>query len=89
MLDRSDARQSYRRSVHQGLSAPGEFVLFAEMARSEDDVLSRMISNNRTWAAKIQQDNPGFFERLAKQQTTRVLWIGCSDSRVPDNEFDT
>jgi carbonic anhydrase len=56
------------------------------MADSEDDVLSRMMSNNRKWAAKVHRDNPGFFERLAKQQTPRVLWIGCSDSRVPGNE---
>jgi carbonic anhydrase len=56
------------------------------MADTEEDVLSRMMSNNRTWAAKVQQDNPGFFEKLAKQQTPRVLWIGCSDSRVPGNE---
>src|ERR1700744_616341 len=56
------------------------------MASTDDDVLARMMSNNRTWAAKVQQDNPGFFERLAKQKTPRVLWIGCSDSRVPGNE---
>jgi carbonic anhydrase len=56
------------------------------MADSEDDVLARMMSNNREWAAKVHQENPGFFERLAKQQTPRVLWIGCSDSRVPGNE---
>jgi carbonic anhydrase len=56
------------------------------MADSEDDVLSRMMSNNRAWAAMVHQDNPGFFEKLAKQQTPRVLWIGCSDSRVPGNE---
>ena len=56
------------------------------MADSDEDVLARMMSNNRTWAAKVQQDNPGFFEKLAKQQTPRVLWIGCSDSRVPGNE---
>jgi carbonic anhydrase len=56
------------------------------MADSEDDVLSRMMSNNREWAAKVRRDNPGSFERLAKQQTPRVLWIGCSDSRLPGNE---
>ena len=28
-----------------------------------------------------------FFERLARQQKPKFLWIGCSDSRVPANEI--
>jgi carbonic anhydrase len=56
------------------------------MPDSENDVLSRMMFNNREWAAKVHQDNPGFFRRLARKRSPRVLWIGCSDSRVPGNE---
>ena len=56
------------------------------MADQDDDVLHRMMANNRVWAAQIDRENPGFFDRLSKQQTPRVLWIGCSDSRVPGNE---
>jgi carbonic anhydrase len=33
------------------------------------------------------RDDPQFFERLAKGQSPEVLWIGCSDSRVPANEI--
>jgi len=28
-----------------------------------------------------------FFDKLAKQQSPKYLWIGCSDSRVPANEI--
>ncbi|MFI5030328.1 MAG: carbonic anhydrase [Reyranellales bacterium] len=56
------------------------------MAEQDDNILARMMESNRAWADKINQENPGFFDRLAKQQTPRVLWIGCSDSRVPGNE---
>jgi carbonic anhydrase len=56
------------------------------MADQDDDILGRMMESNRSWADKVNQENPGFFDRLAKQQTPRVLWIGCSDSRVPGNE---
>ena len=56
------------------------------MADHDSDILERLMANNRTWAAQVERDNPGFFERLSKQQTPRVLWIGCSDSRVPGNE---
>jgi carbonic anhydrase len=56
------------------------------VAKHDNDILERLLASNRTWAAGVERDNPGFFERLAHQQTPRVLWIGCSDSRVPGNE---
>ena len=52
-----------------------------------DPTLSRLLENNRQWAARMAKDRPGFFERLAAQQSPEVLWIGCSDSRVPANEI--
>lgn len=53
----------------------------------EEQFLSELFANNRAWAEKIERENPGFFDKLAKQQAPRVLWIGCSDSRVPANEI--
>ncbi len=35
----------------------------------------------------MERDRPGFFESLARQQSPKYLWIGCSDSRVPANEI--
>ncbi len=49
---------------------------------SIDDLLTR----NRDWAEQVQRDDPGFFERLSRQQSPKYLWIGCSDSRVPANQ---
>jgi len=49
--------------------------------------LDRLFDNNRAWAARIRQQQPGFFEQLARQQSPAYLWIGCSDSRVPANEI--
>ncbi len=48
-----------------------------------DDLLAR----NREWAAKIEAEEPGFLQTLAKQQTPHYLWVGCSDSRVPSNQI--
>ena len=31
--------------------------------------------------------DPGFFQRLSRQQAPKYLWIGCADSRVPANEI--
>jgi carbonic anhydrase len=43
--------------------------------------------NNRRWSDGVKQRDPGFFDRLARQQAPRFLWIGCADSRVPANEI--
>jgi len=45
--------------------------------------LSDLLAQNRAWAdAQIARD-PEFFARMARGQKPRILWIGCSDSRVP------
>lgn len=58
------------------------------MPGSDHDLtLAHLLENNRKWAERIAGERPGFFERLAAQQSPEVLWIGCSDSRVPANEI--
>ena len=49
--------------------------------------LNNLFVNNREWAQRMSTERPGFFEKLAKQQSPKYLWIGCSDSRVPANEI--
>jgi carbonic anhydrase len=49
--------------------------------------LQHLFDNNRAWAARMEQQRPGFFTQLAKQQAPKYLWIGCADSRVPANEI--
>ncbi|MBC7949927.1 MAG: carbonic anhydrase [Chitinophagaceae bacterium] len=46
-----------------------------------------LLKENKHWAAKKLEDDPGFFNRLSHLQTPEFLWIGCSDSRVPANEI--
>ncbi len=50
-------------------------------------VLKRLFEQNRTWAAKVKEQQPDFFLKLAKQQNPEYLWIGCADSRVPANQI--
>jgi carbonic anhydrase len=49
--------------------------------------LGDLFRNNQQWAARMTRDDPEFFDKLARQQAPRFLWIGCSDSRVPANEI--
>lgn len=51
------------------------------------DELGQLFENNRRWVANIESKQPGFFQKLARQQTPKYLWIGCADSRVPANEI--
>lgn len=48
--------------------------------------IEQLLENNASWAAKIKQENPDFFKQLSKGQEPNILWIGCSDSRVPANQ---
>ncbi len=53
----------------------------------QDKKLDGLFRNNQAWSARTREQNPGFFDQLAKQQNPKFLWIGCSDSRVPANEI--
>ena len=50
-------------------------------------LIDLLFSNNRTWSERIKKREPTFFDTLARQQSPKYLWIGCSDSRVPANEI--
>lgn len=49
--------------------------------------LENLFEKNRDWATTVKASDPGFFEKLAAQQSPEYLWIGCSDSRVPANQI--
>ena len=47
----------------------------------------QLLENNKQWVEKSLALDPNYFADLAKGQTPPLLWIGCSDSRVPANEI--
>jgi carbonic anhydrase len=46
-----------------------------------------LLKNNKEWAAEQLNRDPDFFNRLLELQSPEILWIGCSDSRVPANQI--
>jgi len=44
-----------------------------------------LLANNRAWVEATRAEDPDFFTRLAAKHEPHVLWIGCSDARVPAN----
>lgn len=47
----------------------------------------KIIENNKKWVEEKTKVSPEFFNNLAEGQQPPLLWIGCSDSRVPANEI--
>jgi carbonic anhydrase len=49
--------------------------------------LEHLLKSNQTWANRLKEERPDFFETLSKQQSPKYFWIGCADSRVPANQI--
>jgi carbonic anhydrase len=43
----------------------------------------KLLEENKQWAAAQLKTDPEYFKRLVDLQSPEILWIGCSDSRVP------
>lgn len=51
------------------------------------ELFKQIFENNKKWVEETKKNNPKFFDELANGQKPPILWIGCSDSRVPANEI--
>lgn len=51
------------------------------------DFYKKILDNNKKWVEEQLNLDPEYFKDLAMGQKPPLLWIGCSDSRVPANEI--
>lgn len=51
------------------------------------DFYKKILDNNKKWVETQLTIDKEYFKDLAKGQQPPLLWIGCSDSRVPANEI--
>lgn len=51
------------------------------------DFYKKILDNNKQWVENQLAKDAEFFKDLSKGQNPPLLWIGCSDSRVPANEI--
>ena len=51
------------------------------------DFYKKILDNNKKWVENKLAKSPNYFKNLADGQNPPLLWIGCSDSRVPANEI--
>lgn len=52
-----------------------------------NDFYKKILDNNKKWVEDQLAIDVEYFKDLAKGQQPPLLWIGCSDSRVPANEI--
>lgn len=51
-----------------------------------EEFCANIFESNRRWVNNKLKEDEHFFERLKDQQSPSLLWIVCSDSRVPANQ---
>ncbi len=51
------------------------------------DFYNSILIKNRKWVEDQLELDPHYFDNLSEGQNPDLLWIGCSDSRVPANEI--
>jgi carbonic anhydrase len=49
--------------------------------------IKHLLLENKAWAQSKVDINAEYFKDMAKDQNPEFLWIGCSDSRVPESEI--
>jgi carbonic anhydrase len=52
-----------------------------------EDFYKKILDNNKKWVESKLALDKNYFNNLSQGQSPPLLWIGCSDSRVPANEI--
>ncbi|KAI8867908.1 carbonic anhydrase [Ramicandelaber brevisporus] len=77
-----DTVSSPKAAVSVGVSKPPSNTFVTGRNVSHEDIPKLLLESNRNWANKIKSSNQTYFSDQAKGQAPRILWFGCSDSRL-------
>ncbi|MBC7566056.1 MAG: carbonic anhydrase [Pedobacter sp.] len=58
-----------------------------EKQSTEQITYEGLLQGNKDWVAATLIEDPDYFKKLSAGQKPPILWIGCSDSRVPANQI--
>ena len=56
-------------------------------ARERQTVIDELLQGNKRYLANEFNPNAEYYHAIADHQTPKVLWIGCSDSRVSEHQM--
>lgn len=51
------------------------------------ELYNELLKRNVAWAGRRLAEDPNYFDKLSAGQNPPVFWIGCADSRVPENRI--
>ncbi|KAJ2808937.1 hypothetical protein H4R20_000531 [Coemansia guatemalensis] len=54
----------------------------ASEVQRNNSTIKDIIQNNKEWVDDMLEKSPNYFANLAEGQSPKILWIGCSDSRM-------
>lgn len=49
--------------------------------------IDRLLDQNRAWVKAKSDEDPEFFAVMKEVHAPQILWIGCSDARVPADQL--
>ena len=77
-----------RPMMRQTMKMSGDATDFFNRAGPWDDKnLNTLLTANYAWRKRMVIEEPKFFEEIKRGHAPKILWIGCSDARVPANEI--
>ena len=50
-------------------------------------MIDQLLAGNRHFVESEYNPNADYYQSIAAKQTPKVLWIGCSDSRVSEHQM--
>ncbi|WP_316805226.1 carbonic anhydrase [Pedobacter nototheniae] len=59
----------------------------AKTIETKDITYDSLLKGNKDWVEDMIKADSTYFDKLSAGQSPPVLWIGCSDSRVPANQI--
>jgi hypothetical protein len=64
-----------------------QFMSLTVPETENEEHLTEILTNNKKWVSDRKNEDPEYFDKLAKPQNPRYLYIGCSDSRISANNI--
>lgn len=58
-----------------------------DLLTRDEITLENLLQGNKDFVERTLEEDPDYFEKLSAGQKPPVLWIGCSDSRVPADKI--